>query len=135
MYSQNTVLLPFPRLSISQIHSNCQFSSSYLPLAMGLPASSDSKESACNAGEPGLIPGLGKILWRREWQLTRVFLPGESHRQRSLVGYSLWVHKESDMTEQLTLHCHYLPLAISSVRSAVDPTWLSLCPQGLITWT
>ena len=39
----------------------------------------------------------------REWQSTPVFLPGESHGQRSLVGHSLWDHKESDMTGQLTL--------------------------------
>ena len=43
------------------------------------------------------------IPWRRAWQSTPVFLPGESHRQRNLVGYSLWGHKESDMTEQLTV--------------------------------
>ena len=36
--------------------------------------------------------------WRREWLPTPVFLPGESHGQRSLVGYSPWGHKESDMT-------------------------------------
>ena len=36
---------------------------------------------------------------RRAWQLTPVFLPRESHGQRSLVGYSPWGHKESDMTE------------------------------------
>ena len=41
----------------------------------------------------------GKIPWRRAWHPTPVFLPGESHWQRSLVGYSPWVHKESDMTE------------------------------------
>ena len=41
--------------------------------------------------------------WRKEWQPTPVFLPEESHRQRSLVGYSLWGCKESDTTEQLTL--------------------------------
>ena len=41
--------------------------------------------------------------WRREWQPTPVFLPGESHGQRSLVGYSLWDHKESDTTKLLTL--------------------------------
>ena len=44
-------------------------------------------------------PWVGKILWRRKRQPTPVFLPGDSHRQRSLVGYSLWHHKESDMTE------------------------------------
>ena len=41
----------------------------------------------------------GKIPWRRKWQLTPVFLPGESHGQRSLAGYSPWDYKESDTTE------------------------------------
>ena len=48
-------------------------------------------------------PWVRKIPWRRKWQLTPSFLPGESHGQRSLVGYSPWGHKESDMTEQLHL--------------------------------
>ena len=43
--------------------------------------------------------------WRRKCQPTPVFLPGESHGQRSLEGYSLWGHKESDTTERLT-HTH-----------------------------
>ena len=43
------------------------------------------------------------IPWRREWRPTPVFLPGESHGQRCLVGYSPWGPKESDITEQLTL--------------------------------
>ena len=37
--------------------------------------------------------GIGKILWRRKWQPTPVFLPGKSHRQRSLVDNSPWGHK------------------------------------------
>ena len=41
---------------------------------------------------------VGKILWRRKWQPTPVFSPGESHGQRSLAGYSPWGCKESDMT-------------------------------------
>ena len=48
--------------------------------------------------------------WRREWQPTLVFLPGESHRQRSLVGYSPWGGKESDKTESHT-HTHTQKLA------------------------
>ena len=44
-------------------------------------------------------PWVRKIPWRRAWQLTPVFLPGESHGQRSLVGYSPWGHRESDTTE------------------------------------
>ena len=46
---------------------------------------------------------VGKIPWRRKWQPTLVFLPGESHGQRSLMGYSPWCRKEFDMTKQLTL--------------------------------
>ena len=43
------------------------------------------------------------IFWRQEWQSTPVFLPGESHRQRGLAGYSPSGCKKSDTTEQLTL--------------------------------
>jgi len=43
-----------------------------------------------------------KIPWRRKWQATPIFLPGESHGQRNLVIYHPWGLKESDMTEQLT---------------------------------
>ena len=46
------------------------------------------KESACNAGDLGLVPGLDDPL-EKEMQPTPVSLPGESHGQRSLVGYSL----------------------------------------------
>ena len=69
---------------------------------MGFLGDSDSKESACNAGYPGLIPGS----WKRAWQPTPVFVPGESHGQRSLVGYSPWGQKELDMTERLRLSFH-----------------------------
>ena len=75
----------------------------------GFPGGSYGKESACNAGNPGSIPGSGrKIPWSREWLSTPVFLPGELHRQRRLVGDSPWSHKESDTTDRLTL----LPLEI-----------------------
>ena len=50
-----------------------------------------------------------KIPWRRKWQPTPVFLPGEFHGQRSLAGCSPWGHKQSHMTEWLrhTQHLHY----------------------------
>ena len=51
---------------------------------------------------PGFDPWVRKIPWRRKWQPTPVYLPGESHGQRSLVGYSPWHCKGLDMTEQLT---------------------------------
>ena len=47
---------------------------------------------------PGFHPWVGKIPWRRAWQHTPVFLPGEFYGQRSLAGYSPWGHKESDTT-------------------------------------
>ena len=55
--------------------------------------------NAGDAGDTGLIPGVRKIPWRREWLPTPVFLSGESDEQRSLAGHSSWGHKESDTTE------------------------------------
>ena len=74
-----------------------------IPPPSGAPAGSDGKESACSVGDLGSIPGLGrswvgKTSWRRQRQPTPVFLPGESHGQRGLVGYSPWGHKELVMT-------------------------------------
>ena len=66
------------------------------------------KNMLVNAGDirdPWVDPWVGKIPWRRNWQPTPMFLAGEFHEQRSLAGYSPWGHKESDMTEQLTLTC------------------------------
>ena len=50
---------------------------------------------------PVFNPWVRKLFWRREWQPTPVILPGESHGQRSLEGYSSWGHKELDTTEWL----------------------------------
>ena len=40
--------------------------------------------------------------WRKQWLSTPVFLPRESHGERSRASYSPWGHRESDMTERLT---------------------------------
>ena len=84
------------------------------------PNSSISKESLCNAGDLGLIPGLRKIPWRRKWQPTPVFLPGESHGQRSLAGYSPWGCKNrTQLSDETTLS---VPLPDSQIgKSVVDP--------------
>ena len=66
------------------------------------------KEATHQCRRPGFDPWVGKIPWRRKWQLTSVFLPGESHGQRSLVGYSPWVAKESDTTERLDDNNKYM---------------------------
>ena len=66
---------------------------------LGLPWWLSGKEPACNAGDLGLIPGLGRFPQRRKFLPTTVFLPGKSHGQRGLAGYSPGGCKESDMTE------------------------------------
>ena len=69
----------------------------------GLPDGSVVKNSPTNAGNMGSIPGSG-ILWRRKCQPTPVFLPGKSHGQKSLLGYSPGGCKELDTTERLCVH-------------------------------
>ena len=66
-------------------------------ILMDFPGISNSKESAYNAGDPGSIPGLAR-------SPGEVLLPVDLHGYRSLVGYSPWGCKESDTTEQLTVH-------------------------------
>ena len=65
----------------------------------GFPGGSDCKERACSAGDQGLIPGSGRSPREVNGNPLQLFLPGEFHRQRRLVGYSVWSRKESDMTE------------------------------------
>ena len=97
---------------------------------------------------------VGKIFWRRAWQPTPVFLPGESHGQRSLQGYSSWGRQEWDTTEQLstaqdtglsTMSCdlsqvpelqfcsqnplRFQGLTIILLVSGLHPLGLQLCPR------
>ena len=65
----------------------------------GFLVDSDGKESACNAGDLGSIPGSGKIPRGRARQPTPVFLPGEFHGQRSLASYSPRDCKELNTTD------------------------------------
>ena len=60
-----------------------------------------SKESTCQCRRQGFNLWVRKIPWRRKWQPTPVFLPGKSHKQRRVVGYSPWGFKGSDTTERL----------------------------------
>ena len=60
---------------------------------LGFLGGSYSKESACNAGNMGSVPGLGRF--PGEGNGTPVFLTGECHGQRSLVGYSPWGHSQT----------------------------------------
>ena len=62
------------------------------------------KEPPANAEDMGSISGVGKMPWSRKWHPTPVVLPGKSHGQRSLAGYSPWGHKELNITEQLIMY-------------------------------
>ena len=73
-------------------------------LVHGLPILCTSKAPTCQCRRLkrcGFNPLVRKIPWRRKWQPAPVSLPGKSHGQRRLVGYSPWVHKELDTTERL----------------------------------
>ena len=67
----------------------------------GFSSSSDDKESACNAGDPGSILGSGRSPGESKWLLAPIFLPGEFHGQRRLAGYPPWGRTELDTTEQI----------------------------------
>ena len=87
--------------------------------------------------EPGRLQSMGSLLvghdwatslslftsthWRRKWQPTPVFLPGESQGQGSLVGCRLWGRTESDMTEATQQDIKH-----SSLCYTVGPGWLSI---------
>ena len=67
----------------------------------GFPGGSDGKESACNAGDLGLIPGWGRSSGRGHGNPLQYSHLENPHGQRSLAGYGPRGHKESDTTEQL----------------------------------
>ena len=74
---------------------------------LGFPGSTSGKELTCQCRRhktSGFNPWVGMIPWRRNWQPSSVFSPGESQGQRSLEGYSPWGHTESDTTERLSMH-------------------------------
>ena len=111
-----------PRLPPSAQKETCWTSPISVSMQFkGLPCSSNGKESSCNAGDQGSVPGLG-----RSRQSTPVTLPGESHGQRSLEGYSSWGCKELDSTERRT---HTCSLGMSKpLFSFILAIWFS--PEG-----
>ena len=91
-----------PSFSNSQKYAswNCGFP--------GLPGSANGKEPTCQCRRHrrlGFDPWVQKISWRGTWQLSPVFLPGKSHGQRSLAGYSPWSQSQTWLN-QLIMHTH-----------------------------
>ena len=71
-------------------------------MRVGFPGSSAGKESACNAGDLGSIPGLGRSPGEGNGYPLQYSWLENPHGQRSLAGYSPWGHKKSDTAEQLS---------------------------------
>ena len=89
---------------------------------MGFSGGSDSKELVCNAGDLGLIPGLGRSLGGGHGNPLQCSCLENPHGQRSLVGCSPCGHKESDMTEQLS----------TAQREGNGNLWV--CSQLQVVW-
>ena len=111
----------FPPLSLCSLGSGQHRARS--GVVWGLLRWHSGKESTCQCRRckrRRFDPWVRKIPWSRKWQPAPVFLPGESHRQRKLVGYSPWGCKESDMTERL-----------STQHRAAHRTWWDLLGRGV----
>ena len=97
----------------------------YYSLVVGFPGGSDRTESACNGRDLNSIPGSGRAPGGGNGNPLQypVFLPGKSHGQKSLVGYSPWGHKQSDTNEQLTHTYNEIitQLIIKQDHQALDP--------------
>ena len=71
-----------------------------------------------------------KIPWKRAWQPTLVFLPGESHGHKRVVGYSSWSRRELDMTEQMKLKLQYFGHLMRRFDSLENWCWEGLGAGG-----
>ena len=124
------MLLSF-KVSLGKKYFNLLWKISFIwvfHLLEGLPWWLRWQRNCLQCGRPWFDPWVWKIPWRSESLPTPVFLPGESHGQRSPVGYSSWSHKESDTTE-------WLPLALSLVGTHSGCSCLSnLCITICCMW-
>ena len=87
-----------------QVHTH---KTAFYYLSPSFPGGTVGKESACQCKRCKRLefnPWIRKIPWRRKWQSPPVFLPEESHGERSLAGNSPWGHRELDMTEHTHSH-------------------------------
>ena len=96
------------------------------------------KNWSANVGDVkryGFDPWVRKIRWSRKWQPTPVFLPGKSHGQRSLEGYSPLGHKESNTTYSFTCPIHQRtgPIWHSQWSGAYYPQILSSVAEGTVS--
>ena len=91
---------------------------------------SDGKSVCLQCRRSRFDPWVGKVPWRRKRQPTPVFLPGKSHGQRSLAGYSSRGRKQSDTTERL----HFTSVVKNPPANAEDVRDTGLIPFRKIPW-
>ena len=94
--------------------------------------SASGKETSCQCRRNEFHPWVRKIPWRRKWQPSAVFLPGESHGQRNLAGYSPQGLKESDTTEATEHVCTH-KLENPNIQHGMGPTssgWDTFVEEG-----
>jgi len=125
-----------------------------MSLYQGFPGGSDSKESTCNAGDLDLIPRLGRYLGGGHGNSLQYSYLKNPPGQKNLVGYSLWGHKESDMTERLsTAQCpstsFFMAFILKSISSHMsiatimflpflfvwNISWFVICVSLIVKWT
>ena len=94
----------------------------------GFPEDASSEEPACQCRRHEFGSWVRKIPWRRKWQHIPAFLPGKFHGQRSLVGYSPWGLKESDVTDCTRTHTHTHPIILTH-------NWINHNTPIFLTWT
>ena len=100
----------------------------------GFPGGASSKGPTCQCRRQkrcGFSPWVGKIPWRKAQQPTPVFLPGESHGQRSLAGYSPQDHTELDMAEVIQHICMHPLFIKSSCTLKFSCLFICLCHQTM----
>ena len=96
-------------------------------LYLGFPGGTSGKEPTCQCRRHKrhrFNPWVRKILWRRVWQPTPIFLPGECHGQRSLVGYS---PKSQTWLKQLIMHTWLVEIYFSKLMCCCRLAELGLC--------
>ena len=111
-------------------------------MIMGFPGGSDGKESTCNAGDLGSVPGLGRSPGRGHASVLQYSFLENPYGQRSLEGYSTWNRKELDTTEQLNTITNCMgtwdPSAPpawspSSLLCLVSPAWPFSCSYWAVS--
>ena len=101
------------RMGMSRVQGHHTSTRSCLTVIWAFPGGSVVKNPPANegaSGDPGSSSGSGRSPGGGHGNPLQVFLPGESHGQRTLAGYSPWACKESDMTAWLTQDSHLIPL-------------------------